>query len=140
MHPVGQKRPNEFGLFDMHGNVWEWCADGRRAYQAQPELDPVGELGGARRVIRGGSWDFDAGRARSAYRFGDQPGLRWLNLGFRLALRSQSPAPGGPGDPEFGTPGGRAAAGGGPAPMAEPSRPTRFFDAIRRPGKRGKKR
>ncbi len=59
-HPVGEKRPNGFGLFDMHGNVWEWCWDGCDAYKASRVDDPTGLDGAALRVIRGGSWVNDA--------------------------------------------------------------------------------
>ncbi len=72
-HPVGEKPANPFGLFDMHGNVWEWCADA---------AGPAGE----NRVIRGGSFRCTAGRLRSAYRVRDLPDNRCFFLGFRLAV------------------------------------------------------
>ncbi len=61
-HPVGTKKPNRFGLFDMHGSVWEWCSDGfaNDFYARSPANDPVGPLRVSERVIRGGSWTFDA--------------------------------------------------------------------------------
>ena len=64
-HPVGTKKPNRFGLFDMHGSVWEWCSDGfaNDFYARSPANDPVGPLRVSERVIRGGSWTFDAIRA-----------------------------------------------------------------------------
>jgi formylglycine-generating enzyme required for sulfatase activity len=77
-HPVGEKKPNGFGLHDMHGNVLEWCWDGYdAAYYAQsPTEDPRGADGAASRVIRGGSWSNDPRYARSAYRSGDGPEIR----------------------------------------------------------------
>jgi formylglycine-generating enzyme required for sulfatase activity len=86
-HPVGEKPPNAFGLYDMHGNVWEWCWDGydTNYYERSPGKDPPGPGTAAHRVIRGGGWDDDPQFARSAYRFRDSPGYRSFYLGFRLA-------------------------------------------------------
>jgi formylglycine-generating enzyme required for sulfatase activity len=86
-HPVGQKRANTFGLYDMHGNVWEWCWDGySEKYDARsPVDDPRGPLGGAHRVIRGGSWSNYGRNCRSAYRYRVDPGIRSSHLGFRAA-------------------------------------------------------
>ncbi len=86
-HPVGQKLANKFGLFDTHGNVWEWCWDGYDAkyYAGSPESDPSGPLRAAGRVIRGGSW-YDIPRyAQSASRSRSAPGGRPIYLGFRVA-------------------------------------------------------
>ena len=84
-HPVKQKLANTWGLYDLHGNVWEWCRDDMRPYTDAPQRDPVGPLEGARRVVRGGSWSGRARFCRAAYRFRWEPGDRWVNQGFRLA-------------------------------------------------------
>ena len=91
--PVGRFRPNAFGLYDMHGNVWEWCWDGYDAdyYQESPVEDPSGPSGASARVLRGGSWSNYPRRARSAYRNGSAPGFRNNGLGFRLARVQAGP-------------------------------------------------
>ncbi len=81
---------NPWGLFDMHGNVWEWCRDGLREYQGVDELDPEGPQGISSRAARGGSWIGRAQIARCASRGQDGRGSRYRALGFRVALRSRS--------------------------------------------------
>jgi formylglycine-generating enzyme required for sulfatase activity len=86
-HPVGGKKPNPWGLYDMHGNVWEWCQDWYGDYPSGSVTDPQGVKSGSPRVNRGGSWYDTALYARSAARDGYSPDLRFYDLGFRV-LRS----------------------------------------------------
>jgi formylglycine-generating enzyme required for sulfatase activity len=89
-HPraVGSYRPNAFGLYDLHGNVWEWCSDAYDAgyYEHAPPLDPPGPAEGTGRVVRGGDWQFPARYARSANRDLTRASRRDLGNGFRAAL------------------------------------------------------
>ena len=110
-HPVGTKNPNAWGLYDMHGNMWEWCQDHYARYTAEAVTDPINPAPGtasedsgnpldrildAGRVVRGGGWRVYAAGCRSAYRNSNMPSLRGPVNGFRVALSSSGQPTGGP--------------------------------------------
>ena len=89
-HPTGSKKPNAWGLYDMHGNVWEWCQDYGGDYPGAV-TDPAGPAAGDVRAIRGGGWGGPPRSCRSADRDGDEPGNRSFNLGLRVVLPAVRP-------------------------------------------------
>jgi formylglycine-generating enzyme required for sulfatase activity len=91
--PVGSFGTNGYGLYDMVGNVWEWCWDwyGSTYYSSSPGADPRGPASGSIRMMRGGSWNYIAFDARSAHRYGYTPGARFFDCGFRAVLSPGQP-------------------------------------------------
>ena len=87
-HPVGTKQANALGIYDMSGNVWEWCSDlyGSSYYSNSAQTDPQGPASGSYRVVRGGSWNDFVQGCRVSYRYGHRPDSRNYFIGLRLAL------------------------------------------------------
>jgi len=90
-HPVGQKKPNAWGLYDMHGNVEELCADRDGDYTKEVVTDPQGPASGEYRGLRGGAWNINPSSCRSAYRSGCTPDLRSNGYGFRVVVSVSAP-------------------------------------------------
>jgi len=91
-HPVGQKEPNAWVLFDMHGNVWEWCNDWQDNYKNCKNKNPRGPNWGNSRVLRGGGWHYPAVGCCSAYRHRARPEYRLSAVGFRIARSFNKPS------------------------------------------------
>jgi len=84
-HPVGLKEPNAWGLYDMHGNVWEWCNDWMSNYRRLGNRNPTGPRFGYSRILRGGGWHYSAVGCNGAYRHRSRPDFKISAVGFRIA-------------------------------------------------------
>ncbi len=121
-HLVGQKVPNAWGLYDVLGNVLEWCHDGMRTYDSGHAYDPIGDTDqGTFRVLRGGSWNDSARNVRAAYRVDEHPSVRDSVYGFRLSRGHDAPSRGPEGQAGEAAPSrdGRSPSGAGPVRQSE---------------------
>ncbi len=87
-HPVGQKQPNAWGVYDMCGNVWEWCSDWRGTYPDSVQINPAGPEKGTQKIYRGGSWFNPSETLRSANRHGHEPDIPFTNAGLRVVMET----------------------------------------------------
>ncbi|PKL76529.1 MAG: hypothetical protein CVV27_09840, partial [Candidatus Melainabacteria bacterium HGW-Melainabacteria-1] len=87
-HPVGTRQPNPYGLYDLYGNVWEWCRDYFAAYPGGHALEPTGPESGKTRALRGGGWNTEADRCQTFVRWHQPPETRSNQVGFRLLLET----------------------------------------------------
>jgi formylglycine-generating enzyme required for sulfatase activity len=94
-HPVGQLKANDWGLYDMHGNAWQWCQDhyGIDYYKSSPKQNPTGPNSDGMRVLRGGAWDCEPVHCGAAFRRPNEPALRSYNFGFRVVLEKNPSEP-----------------------------------------------